>query len=273
MDPIPRSKKLLGKIYSISGLKIIENIFVYKTNKYILAVNYHDVTEVTEGNFTSQLKYFSDRYKAVDRSTLDSFLRGDWPYDKPGIMFHFDDGLSSHYNIVAPALDKFRFTGWFHVVTDHLDNENIQFAELNGKDSMTWSQAEDLAIRGHEICSHTCSHKRMGKNLTDKEIKHEVYHSFMRIKEELHVEPPGFCWPGGEIDAYDPRAMKMIMSMYKYAFPSYTKRIIFGTSPYALNRCNIEATWSMSSVLLSTSIIWELKHKKRAELYSFLILS
>lgn len=265
---IPKAKLIFSMLYNYSGFHTIENIIRNRTNQYIIAVNYHAIQKTSEENFILQLKLFSKKYEAVDRDKLESFLHGVWPFKKPGIMLHFDDGLHEHYEIAAPLLDKFGFTGWFHVITDRLDNGALFSERPCNQTSMTWGQTRDLTNRGHEICSHTCTHRRLNKYLSDEEIEREVCHSFDRIKHELSTEPIGFCWPGGEIDAYDIRAMKLIISTYKYAFPSYTKRLKYGISPYAINRCNIETAWPISAVSLSMGFLWELKHAKRAEVYA-----
>ena len=270
---IPKTKLIFSKLYNYSGFHTIEDIIFNRTNQYIIAVNYHETQKTSEENFIFQLKLFSRKYEAVNRHKLESFLRGEWPFKKPGIMLHFDDGLYEHYEVAAPLLDKFGFTGWFHVITDHLDNGSLFSDGSCKKTPMTWGQARDLANRGHEICSHSCTHKRLNKYLSDEEIEREICYSFDRIKHELSIEPIGFCWPGGEIDAYDIRAMKLIFATYKYAFPSYTMCLKYGVSPYAINRCNIEATWPISAVNLSMGFLWKLKHKKRADVYNKLLLS
>lgn len=160
---IPKAKLILSKLYNYSGFHVIENTIFKRTNRYIIAVNYHEIQKTSEENFIYQLRLFSKKYEAVNRYNLESFLHGYWPYKKPGIMLHFDDGLYEHYEIAAPLLDKFGFTGWFHVITDYLDNPSLFHEESCKKKSMTWSQARELANRGHEICSHSCTHKRLNK--------------------------------------------------------------------------------------------------------------
>jgi peptidoglycan/xylan/chitin deacetylase (PgdA/CDA1 family) len=267
----PLSKFVLGNIYSFFHLQQIEGVLLNRSKKYIVGINYHDVKKIFEQNFTFQLKYFFNNYEIVDQKKLDAFLLGNWPYKKPGVMLHFDDGFRSHYDVVAPALDRFGFTGWFHIITECADNLGFNPFKHSNYESMNWYQIKDLAARGHEICSHTCSHKRMKESLNKEEIEYEVLFSFERITRELGKSPGAFCWPGGEIDAYDRRAMKLIMSNYRYAFPSFTKIITTSTSPYAITRCNIEASWPIASFLLSKSFFWELKHKKKSAFYNKMI--
>lgn len=265
---IPRLKIILSFIYKSKRYRLFEDKIINRNKKYIIAVNYHSVPIDSVHNFESQIKLFHTKYENVNKDNLESFLKGDWPYKKPGIMLHFDDGLSEHHENVAPVLDKYGFTGWYHVITDNIDNHRA----IYGKDSMTWHQARDLAKRGHEICSHSCTHKRLRNNLSDEEIRYEVCQSYERLCTEMGSEPTGFCYPGGEIDAYDIRAIKLIKSIYKYAFPSYTRKIITSVSPYAVNRANIESTWPLSAVNLSIGPLWQLKHWNKAYIYNKLLM-
>lgn len=262
-DTLPRIKMLLSILYKFPPYRMIENAVLNRNKNYIIAVNYHSIPSDSLQNFESQIKIFSNAYENINRSKLESFLRGDWPYAKPGIMLHFDDGLREHYEIAAPVLDKYAFTGWCHVITDNIDHNRT----LHGKEPMSWQQAGNLAQRGHEICSHSCTHRRLSGKLSDEEIKNEVCRSYERIVSELGFEPVAFCYPGGEIDAYDIRAIRWIKSLYNYAFPSYTKKIRYNASPFAINRSNIESSWPLSAVYLSIGPLWQLKHRTKAHAY------
>lgn len=264
---IPEIKIILSNLYKLLQCAAIENKILNRNKKYIIAVNYHSVPIETVANFECQVRAFYNTYENVNRSKLGSFLSGDWPYEKPGIMLHFDDGLCEHYEVVAPILDRYDFTGWYHIITDNVDRHRA----MHEKDPLTWEQIINLARRGHEICSHTCTHKRLNEKLSDEEIRYELCHSYERISHELGSEPIGFCYPGGEIESYDIRAIKLIKLIYKYAFPSYTKKINHNVSPYAINRSNIESSWPLSAVSLSIGFLWQLKHKKKANTYNKLL--
>lgn len=193
-NSIPKLKVILSTLYKCPQYRAIENIIMNRNKKYIISVNYHSVPIDSVRNFESQINTFYTTYENVNRSKLESFLHGDWPYAKPGIMLHFDDGLREHYEIAAPVLDKYEFTGWYHVITDNIDNHRAIYE----KDPMTWDQVRSLARRGHEICSHSCTHRRLNNKLSDEEIRDEVCRSYERILSELGCEPIAFCYPGGK---------------------------------------------------------------------------
>lgn len=237
---------------------------------YGLAVNYHHTPSTLVDSMRLQLAAFRERFVAIDRNGLARLQAGTWPHHRPGIMIHFDDGFLDHATVAAPLIEKYGFRGWFSIITDRVDaaSRGPDTTEPPADRSMTWNHARELRRRGHEICSHTCGHTRMRSTLTDAQIEHEILDSYARIGSELGEPPAGFCWPGGEDDAYDARAMKLVMGRYDRAFPSFTRPIRPGDSPFEIARSNIEGTWDLDLVRLSVGRIWERKHRARADAYS-----
>src|SRR6267142_6010714 len=64
------------------------------------------------------------------------------------VLLTFDDGGESAYGCVADLLERAGWRGHFLITTDFLDRPGF----------VTRAQVRDLAARGHEIGSHTCSH-------------------------------------------------------------------------------------------------------------------
>lgn len=265
----PKTKRILAQAYRALGLDRLDFIWS-RLRPHVLAVNYHHTPLAAAGGLECQLEWFRQHYVPVNRENLVQLLRGDWPHKRPGVMIHFDDGFADNAAIAAPTLERYGFTGWFHVITDRVDATTMgqsDPAEPSAQRSMTWEQAWDLRRRGHEICSHTCSHRRMKADVSVDELAHEVLDSYARIEAELGEPPVGFCWPGGERDAYDARAMALVLQRYQFAFPGFTHPIQPGESPYAITRSNIEATWNLDVVRLSIGKLWELKHRGKAAEY------
>lgn len=84
-----------------------------------------------------------------------------WPAGyRAALSLTFDDGTLDHYLIAAPLLEKHNLRGTFFLITRGRqtgfwnDDGNLRLL-------MTWAQARDLARRGHEIASHTHSHRDM----------------------------------------------------------------------------------------------------------------
>lgn len=265
--PAPAPKRALAWALSLPGLRGLQE---RAPGAYALAVNYHHTPSPVAANLARQLRWFADRFVPMGPGDLDALLRGEWPHDRPGIMVHFDDGFEDHATVAAPTLERQGFVGWFSIITDRVDaaTRGQPDPDLAPEErSMTWGQARELSERGHAICSHTCTHARMRDSLTEEQVIREVVTSEERIVQELGAPSAGFCWPGGEMSAYDSRAMHHVLRCYARAFPSFTRPITPHTSPYAIARSNVEATWDLDVLALSIGRLWERKHRARAQDY------
>ena len=68
------------------------------------------------------------------------------------VALTFDDSLKDHLLIAAPMLEERGWRGTFCIVTDWV-----------GKDSskLTWDDVRELVRRGHEIATHTKTHRNL----------------------------------------------------------------------------------------------------------------
>jgi peptidoglycan/xylan/chitin deacetylase (PgdA/CDA1 family) len=261
----PIGKRILAEVYCVLQFHRLDEWRRRLSGPALLAVNYHKTPVSEMESLEGHLRWYRDAFEPISPEQLDRFLSGDWHSAKPGLMIHFDDGNLDNAVVAAPLLEKYHMTGWFHVITDNLDRTSRPGAPSD--EWMKWSHARELVRKGHAICSHTCSHRRLKPNVPDTEVAHEVMDSYDRILSETGQAPLGFCWPGGEPDTYDPRAFKGIVARYRYAFPGFTKTIRPGDSPYCLPRANVEAHWSLPLLRLSLGGLWEFKHRSKAEDY------
>jgi peptidoglycan/xylan/chitin deacetylase (PgdA/CDA1 family) len=258
VDPsaISLKKRLLARLYNACRFQHLTQFYSRYATPYLLAVNYHSTPPATVNSFQKQLRWFAKHYENIDKEKLALFLDGQWTPGKPGLMIHFDDGFLNNATVAAPLLQEYGFTGWFQVVADFLDQP-----EIAGYPTMSWGDAAELLKKGHEVCSHSSTHKRLTSDLTDEEMEYEVIGSYHKLKDRLGVPPLAFCYPVGAKGDYNSRAVRMVKAHYKYAFPTYGGLITSATSPYALTRCHIESGWSHEHIILSTSYLWRLKHR------------
>src|SRR5688500_7474862 len=117
-----KTKRRVASAFDLFGINSLGFAFQRRfLFPFIRVINYHDVPVEQAANFESQLRYYSSRFADVNEQKLRGFLGGEpWPDEKPGIILSFDDGLASHSEVVAPALEKYGFTGWFFVPADHV---------------------------------------------------------------------------------------------------------------------------------------------------------
>lgn len=104
-----------------------------------------------------------------------------------GGLFTFDDGYSSDYKHAAPLLEKHGRRGVFFLV-----------ASLVGSSAryMNWSEAKELANRGHEIQSHSWSHPLLTQ-CSDGELGKELAQSKRELEDRLGTEVDAVSAPGG----------------------------------------------------------------------------
>lgn len=231
---------------------------------FIRAVNYHDVPADLAGNFERHLQYYASRFVNVDERVLRGFLNGEpWPHKKPGMIISFDDGMRSHFEIVAPLLEKHGFTGWFFVPAGwiaELLNENPEAAKNVG-DQLTLSteQAKYLA-KNHVVGCHTETHRRLSADLPDEVLHTEIVDGKSSLEKTLRHDVPVFCWVGGEECTYSRSAAELIGQNYDLSFMTNTAVIRPETNPLQLQRTNIEAENPLSLVRFQLSGFMDLAY-------------
>ena len=80
-----------------------------------------------------------------------------WADDrKSAFTFTFDDGCMSQYNYVTPILDSCGFKGTFFIISGSLTDDLPGIWRYG-----TWNQFRSMALEGHEIGSHTVTHRAL----------------------------------------------------------------------------------------------------------------
>ncbi|HXW89173.1 MAG TPA: polysaccharide deacetylase family protein [Terriglobales bacterium] len=119
--------------------------------------------------------------------------------DKALVSLTFDDGLRCQFERAVPLLDHYGFPATFFLVanTDPIFNDGCAENQKHKWRKIDWS-ARDIRLlksmlkRGHEIGSHTVSHKRP---LIQAEPMSEASASRNLIETWMGVEIPSFCYP------------------------------------------------------------------------------
>lgn len=103
-----------------------------------------------------------------------------WNGRKGAVSLTFDDGDASHLDIGIPELDRRGLKGTFYVITSRLRRPD------------EWKKAADA---GHEIASHTATH-RNGQDLkTAEEIEAEIDGAARALRERLGRPSYSFAYP------------------------------------------------------------------------------
>lgn len=231
------------------------------------AVNYHSVPREAANSLRTQLEYYHRQFVPCARSDLQALFDRRWPYDLPGIILTFDDGLANNAEVAAPLLERYGFTGWFCVPTGFLDcplDLQASFAQEYSITApgvaMSWEQVRLLAER-HVLVAHGHRHRRLSASLSEKELREEIFLPKCRIEEETGQPCEAFCWIGGEEWAYSRRAAELIVQAgYKYAFMTNSSPITAKTHPMQLQRNNVEAHWPVTLVSFQLSGLQDIRY-------------
>ncbi|MBR4614569.1 MAG: polysaccharide deacetylase family protein [Kiritimatiellae bacterium] len=95
------------------------------------------------------------------------------------VALTFDDSLKDHLLIAAPMLEERGWRGTFCIVTDWV-----------GKDDkhLTWDDVRELVRRGHEIATHTKSHRNLLSLLQSEDGEDAVRREFLDSCDTIQRE-------------------------------------------------------------------------------------
>lgn len=183
-------------------------------SREIVSLCYHGVSEswpspmaVTSGQLRDQVTHFLRRgYRPATVAEAAGA-----PPDGRVLVVTFDDALASVHRLGLPVLERLGVVATVYAPTTyiaagtpmswpevarHLDGEHA--AELDG---MSIDELADVAGRGWEVGSHTCTHPWLPR-LDDATLAHELQDSRAQLQELLGLPCRTLAYPFG---AYDER--------------------------------------------------------------------
>ena len=107
------------------------------------------------------------------------------------LSFTFDDGASDQLTLAIPQLEKRGWRGTFYIIGSFIHEEGNGF---------TWDVIRDIAGRGHEIGSHTMTHRNL-LEIPYEEAVREVFDCDSLILARTGVRPLSFAYPFNAADA------------------------------------------------------------------------
>lgn len=111
---------------------------------------------------------------------------------KAALSFTFDDGASDQLTLAIPQLEERGWRGTFYIIGSFIPE-----GDGNG---FTWNVIRDLAGRGHEIGSHTMTHRNLLEIPYEEAVK-EVYDCDSLILARTGIRPLSFAFPFNAADA------------------------------------------------------------------------
>ena len=143
----------------------------------IRAVNFHNTSEARAGQYERQLAHYSKFFSSVSENDLEDYLTtGRWRKPKPGLIISVYEGYRNGYDVIAPLLERYRFIGWFFLITGFLNaaaKDQLAYAQSHEIDmetheyrkggyALTWERVRELD-RKHVIASHARSHTELAR--------------------------------------------------------------------------------------------------------------
>jgi peptidoglycan/xylan/chitin deacetylase (PgdA/CDA1 family) len=178
----------------------------------VLVLCYHGVsarwpaeTTVTPTHFTEQLEALAER--GWRGATLVEALTA--PRHERTMAVTFDDAHRSVREHALPVMERLGMPGTIFVPTDYAGTDQAMgwagYDEWMGTEHesellcLDWDALRDLAARGWEIGSHTCSHPHL-TGLPDELLSIELTRSKERCEEEMGTPCHSIAYPYSDVD-------------------------------------------------------------------------
>lgn len=198
-----------------------------------LVVAMHETPQLMRQQLKEQLDWVSQHFSIVSlQHFAELWLNPRRRHQKPPILFTFDDGRASNYEVAAPLLESYGARGVFFIVPafakcppeDALAfyrsriNPNARSDDEEWKDwkPMNSSQIAELAARGHAIGSHTLTHRDL-RGLSSEELESEIGGSARKLEQWIGKPIDAFAWAYGS-NAFDARASQIVRRYHRFCF-------------------------------------------------------
>jgi peptidoglycan/xylan/chitin deacetylase (PgdA/CDA1 family) len=117
------------------------------------------------------------------------------------ISYTFDDNLRDQYTLAVPMLNEVGFKGTFFVIPSVTaetpqEGEQKEHEEKVSKrwGGISWPELKEMAAQGHEIGSHTWSHKKLSKTAAEN-VDPEFSKAYDAIKTRIGKPPLTLAFP------------------------------------------------------------------------------
>jgi peptidoglycan/xylan/chitin deacetylase (PgdA/CDA1 family) len=177
-------------------------------------VNYDDNGDENNSHNTTANDNVDTNNPSIDSS--DSSTNNNNYIPKAVILNFYDNDIGQFTN-AKPILDKYGFKGTFFIV--------CRWADSGSPDRMNWEQITQLYREGHDIESHSTSHKVLSK-LSSADLDYQVGQSKQCIGEHLGAYPTVFSPPHNK-GWNNETAIKSIAKYYDLSIGGFVTDMMF----------------------------------------------
>lgn len=166
-------------------------------------IMYHDVLPEKEVFFDITPERLNADFRSIKEKNLTpisldqlvNHLRAGVPLPEKPVVLTFDDGYVGHYDYVYRLAKYYNYPVAFSIFTDKVDGEIV------GRSTVTWDQVQEMAQDPLvTIVSHSVTHPRDLRELSDRELRYELEEAKERLEDRLDIAIDYFTYPEGNHD-------------------------------------------------------------------------
>jgi peptidoglycan/xylan/chitin deacetylase (PgdA/CDA1 family) len=263
-----RSSLREGLIQVVAGLRLgevslwLQRVELRRTGPQVLVVEVHETLKKDAAQFQRQLAWVTKHFTIISPGTFFELwdrTYTDLGWAKPAVLFTFDDGRESNYEVAAPLLESMGARGLFFVVPDFIglrgdEARNFYYSKIDirglppAESEEVWTpmspqQLLDLVRRGHGVGNHTLSHVSLA-GLASSELQRQVEQSSEKIATWTQKKVEAFAWPYAW-NAITREAWDLIRRTHRFCFsPCPGTMHCSLDSPHLIWRTEIESYYS-----------------------------
>lgn len=203
-------KKLAFRLLYSAG---VVRLVAWLNRKRAVFICYHGVTEretrhpddryglhVRKDRFRSHLEYLQKHYRVISLNDYLKASRAKQPLPEYAAVITFDDGYRNFYTVAGPLLAERKMAAAMFLIVDRVRQNGAAvggtWADTDDEQYMSWSEIKQLAEKGVEFGSHTCTHRKLTE-LAPDEVETELRRSKEEISSELRLPDLPLAYPYG----------------------------------------------------------------------------
>jgi peptidoglycan/xylan/chitin deacetylase (PgdA/CDA1 family) len=203
-------KKLAFRLLYWAG---VVRLVAWLNRKRVVFICYHGVTEretrhpddrfglhVRKDRFRSHLEYLQKHYRVISLGDYLEASREKQPLPEYAAVITFDDGYRNFYTVAGPLLIERNMPAAMFLIVDRVrqngDAVAASWADTDDEKYLSWSEIKQLAEKGVEFGSHTCTHRKLTE-LPSAEVDAELRRSKEAITRQLQLQDLPLAYPYG----------------------------------------------------------------------------
>ena len=203
-------KKLVFRVLYSAG---VVRLVAWLNRKRVVFICYHGVTErksrnpedrlglhIRKDRFRSHLEYLQKHYRVISLGDYLKASRAQQPLPEYSAVITFDDGYRNFYTVAAPLLSERQMPAAMFLIVDRVrrngDPVAATWVDTDDEKYMSWNEIKQLAEKGVEFGSHTCTHRKLTE-LPASEVDTELRESKEVITRELGLPEVPLAYPYG----------------------------------------------------------------------------